>query len=158
MCFVFHDCSTDLRATLCYRFSTSSKSRNNGFNSFLKLHFNCSIRWINWNQKLKLKTIFLLLLTFRLCYTLWKRGEEKRFSCPPLFKVYKNFFVSVKFIYRTRAIIGRSWLEATLEYKPYIRPKVTVHEWSLEMGWKNIQAEAYNGLCTVCNFWKSLVP
>ena len=37
-------------------------------------------------------------------------------------------------IYRTRAIIGRSWLEAALEYKPYIRPKVTVHKWSLEMG------------------------
>ena len=36
--------------------------------------------------------------------------------------------------YRTRAIIGRSWLEAALEYKPYIRPKVTVHKWSLEMG------------------------
>ena len=38
------------------------------------------------------------------------------------------------YIYRTRAIIGRSWLEAALEYKPYIRPKVTVHKWSLEMG------------------------
>ena len=36
--------------------------------------------------------------------------------------------------YRTRAIIGRSWLEAALKYKPYIRPKVTVHKWSLEMG------------------------
>ena len=36
--------------------------------------------------------------------------------------------------YRTRAILGRSWLEAALEYKPYIRPKVTVHKWSLEMG------------------------
>ena len=38
------------------------------------------------------------------------------------------------FMYRKRAIIGRSWLEAALEYKPYIRPKVTVHKWSLKMG------------------------
>ena len=37
-------------------------------------------------------------------------------------------------MYRMRAIIGRSWLEAALEYKPYIRPKVTVHKWYLEMG------------------------
>ncbi len=31
-----------------------------------------SIRWINWNQKLKLKTKnqIILLITFRLCYTL----------------------------------------------------------------------------------------
>ena len=36
--------------------------------------------------------------------------------------------------YRTRAIIGRSWLEAALEYKPYIRPKVTVLKWFFEMG------------------------
>ena len=27
----------------------------------------------------------------------------------------------VKLIYRTRAIISRSWLEAAFEYKPYIR-------------------------------------
>ena len=49
----------------------------------------------------------------------------------------KNIFLPSEkaiFIYRTRAIIGRSWLEATLEYKPYIRPKVTVYKWSLEMG------------------------
>ena len=26
-----------------------------------------------------------------------------------------------KLIYHTRAIIGRSWLQAALEYKPYIR-------------------------------------
>ena len=43
-----------------------------------------------------------------------------------------------------RAIIGRSRLEAALEYKPYIRPKVTVHKWSLEMGLKSIQATAYS--------------
>ena len=59
----------------------------------------CSIRWINWNQKLKLKSkkrIFLSL-TFRLCYTLLKKRPrklfspyKKMFSCPPLFKTYKN--------------------------------------------------------------------
>ena len=49
----------------------------------------CSIRWIYWNQKLKLKTknhFFLLTL----CYTLKKGGKvnffpllKKIFSCPP---------------------------------------------------------------------------
>ena len=57
----------------------------------------------------------------------------------------------IYFVYPTRAIIGRSWLEAALEYKPYIRPKVTVHKWSLEMGKKSIQAAAYNGARTV--YW-----
>ena len=34
----------------------------------------------------------------------------------------------VNVTYRKRAIIGRSWLEVALEYKPYIRPKVTEHK------------------------------
>ena len=40
-------------------------------------------------------------------------------------------------------------IKAALEYKPYIRPKVTVHNWSFEMGLNNIQAAAYNGARTV---------
>ena len=46
----------------------------------LNLWFICSIRWINWNQKLKLKTKFLLLLTIRLFYTLWIERTRKLFS------------------------------------------------------------------------------
>ena len=46
----------------------------------------------------------------------------------------------VQFRYRTRAIISRSWLEAALEYKPYIRTEFSektslkTKKWSLEMG------------------------
>ena len=50
---------------------------------------------------------------------------------------YAKVFETTRYIYliyRTRAIIGRSSLEAALKYKPYIRPKVIVHKWSLEMG------------------------
>ena len=36
-------------------------------------------------------------------------------------------------IYRMHAIIGRSWLEAALEYKPYIKPKVT--KWDFQKNW-----------------------
>ena len=42
-------------------------------------------------------------------------------------------------IYRTRAIIGRSWLEAALKYKPYIRPKV-----SISSGQRNLMKTYYN--------------
>ena len=46
------------------------------------------------------------------------------------YKFAKNW----TFMHQMHAIISRSSLEAALEYKPYIRPKVTVHKWSLEMG------------------------
>ena len=45
-----------------------------------------------------------------------------------------------KLLYCTRAIISRSWLEAALEYKPYIRTEFSektslkTKKWSLEMG------------------------
>ena len=47
-------------------------------------------------------------------------------ACP---KLYIPSSLNIDYIlrhlyYRTRAIIGRSRLEAALEYKPYIRPKV----------------------------------
>ena len=43
------------------------------------------------------------------------------------------------FIYRTRAIISRSWLQAALKYKPYIRTEFSektlkTKKWSLKMG------------------------
>ena len=53
--------------------------------------------------------------------------------------------------YRTRAIISRSWLEAALEYKPYIRTEFSEKnllknkEMVFGNGIKNIQAAAYNG-------------
>ena len=62
---------------------------------------------------------------------------DQFFISKKLWNVYKSALPLDQFkrsYYRTRAIIGRSWLEAALEYKPYIRPKVTVHKWSLEMG------------------------
>ena len=37
-------------------------------------------------------------------------------------------------IYRTRATISRSRFEAVFVYKPYIRPKVTVHKWTSKSG------------------------
>ena len=55
------------------------------------------------------------------------------------------------FIYRRPAIISRSWLQAILEYKPYIRREFSKKnllknkEMVFENGAKNIQAEAYNG-------------
>ena len=63
--------------------------------------------------------------------------------------------ISTSIIYRTRAIIGRSWLEAALEYKLYIRTEFSEKtslknkEMVFENGVKNIQAAAYNGVRTV---------
>ena len=48
--------------------------------------------------------------------------------------------LNYNFKYRTRAIISRSWLEAALEYRPYIRTafsektSLNTKKWSLEMG------------------------
>ena len=59
-------------------------------------------------------------------------------------------------MYRTRAIISRSWLQAALVYKPYLRTEFSEKKTSLknkemviENGVKNIQAAAYNGARTV---------
>ena len=57
-------------------------------------------------------------------------------------------------IYRTRAIISRSWLEAAVEYKPYIRTEFSEKnllknkEMVFENGVKK-KAAAYNGARTV---------
>ena len=62
--------------------------------------------------------------------------------------------------YHTCAIISRSWLQATLEYKPYIRAEFSEKtslknkEMVFENGVKNIQAAAYNGARTVHCFLK----
>ena len=65
--------------------------------------------------------------------------------------------------YRTRAIISRSWLEAALEYKPYIRTEFSEKnllknkEMVYENMVKNIQAAYYNGARTVIYiFYKNL--
>ena len=63
------------------------------------------------------------------------------------------------FKYRTRAIISRSWLQAALEYKPYIikdriflKNLLKNKEIVFENGVKDIQAAAYNGARTVVLF------
>jgi hypothetical protein len=54
-------------------------------------------------------------------------------------------------MYRRCAIISHSWLQAALEYKPYIRTEFSEKkllknkEMVFENGVKNIQAVAYNG-------------
>ena len=54
-------------------------------------------------------------------------------------------------MYSTRAIIGRSWLQATLEYKPYriFRNNLLKNKEMVFERVKNIQAAVYNGACTV---------
>ena len=55
--------------------------------------------------------------------------------------LFLNFFKNVV-AYRTCAIISRSWLQATLEYKPYIRTEFSeitslkTKKWSLKTGKK----------------------
>ena len=57
--------------------------------------------------------------------------------------------------YHTGVIISCSWLQAALEYKPYIRTEFSEKELLknkeiiFENGVKRIQATAYNGACTV---------
>ena len=70
------------------------------------------------------------------CAVMVAKAEETNYYCggmknsiryPP--QTLNSYLILSDFKYRTRAIIGRSWLEAALDYKP----KVTVHKWSLEM-------------------------
>ena len=55
------------------------------------------------------------------------------------YKWYNPNFLD-RMVYRSRTIISRSWLEAALEYKQYIRtefsekPSLKTKKWSLEMG------------------------
>ena len=57
--------------------------------------------------------------------------------------------------HRTRTIISRSWLQAPLEYKPYIFWKKLLKnkEMVLENGVKNIEAAAYKGARMVLKSW-----
>ena len=81
---------------------------------FLKYHFSgntslhWSIRWINWNQKLKLKTItqIFLLITFQLDIHLKKKTFFLLlFSCTPFQSVWKSCQI---FIYTTKNILDFS--------------------------------------------------
>ena len=71
------------------------------------------------------------------------------------------------FIYRTRAIITRSWFETALDYKPWILVPtflVYVLKWfviltslALKNGVKDIKAAGYNGACTVIKIDKTVI-
>ena len=52
-------------------------------------------------------------------------------------------------IYRTRAILSRSWLQAIHKYRIFLKNLLKNKEMVFENGVKNIQAAAYNGARTV---------
>ena len=100
------------------------------------VNYHCLEYWIT----LAISNIQKVPLTKALCHDKYQQIMKVESRNLEMLTFY-NFlwqkiwnFADQKSKYRTRAIIGHSWLEAALEYKPYIRSKVTVHKWSLEMG------------------------
>ena len=80
-------------------------------------------------------------------------------------KHFNSWNPMIQYIYRTLAIITRTWLETALDYKQRILCSyflvyyincfliLTTLDYlpHLKMGIKNIQAAVFNGPCTVCD-------
>ena len=88
-------------------------------------------------------------------HKLWNSQKTQKMYFLPVFELMSD---SLTTIYRMRAILSRSWLQAALEYKPYIRTEFSEKkllknkEMVFRNGVKYIQAAAYNGVRTVCYF------